>query len=142
MTKRMRVFLSVFSIVFLSASWLVAAWTTSDSDIVAGVLRSEDDRGWYAVDDKDHTPINIHSVTIYDGLIIVTFSKRFEVINTFIAVPDETFAANGYIFGSTVNKTRAKILVSKIEEGKAVPVDASRIRSKLGNVWVYGIFGG
>jgi hypothetical protein len=133
-------FISISAFSLSVVNWLRTNEDVSKQEIVAGVLRSEDDQGWYVINDKGHTPINVQSVKAEGGLIVITYSKEFESIHSFIAVPDETFAKAGLHIGASVGRSKAKILVSKYIEGKVVPIDASKIRSKWGNIWIYGLF--
>ncbi len=107
---------------------------------VAGVIRCVDENGWYAIDDKGHKPINIGKIEVKNGLIMVYYTFKASAIHTFIVTPDETFARAGYIVGSSVGFNKAAITVSKIVKGEVVAVDASTIKSKLGNFWIYGLF--
>jgi len=140
MKKWAALFLAIFAVILSIASWVKASVDTSDQEIIAGVIRSEDEQGWYVIDDPDHTSINIQSVKAEDGLILVTYSKEFGRIHTFIATPDETFAKEGYQVGASVDRDKARILVFKMVQGETVPIDASTIRSKWGNIWLYGVF--
>jgi hypothetical protein len=142
MKKYVPIFLSALALIVSVFSLIRSQSEYANHDIVAGVLRSEDERGWYALDDEGHRPLNISAVKTVNGLIVVTYGKDLGVINTFIAVPDETFAKEGYLFGASVTGNQARITVSKVMVGTVVPVDASTIKSKKGNVWVYGVFEG
>lgn len=124
----------------LAGGGRVAAAEIDKGNIVAGALRSEDDRGWYIIDDKGHSPVNVKSVEVKSGAIVVNYSFKGKKINSFVAAPDESFALNGFIVGASVTNEKAEIYVSRIKNGRAVPVDAATIRSKRGNIWFYGLF--
>ena len=105
-----------------------------ENGIVAGVLRN-DGEGWYAIDDGDHTPLNIRSVITEQNHIRITYTFEADTIYTFIATPDETLAANGVSAGASVDLSFARIFVS----GE----DLSRISTRTmpnSNIWVYGLF--
>ena len=107
---------------------------------VAGTIRSVNDRGWFVINDDAHTPINIDHVTVRKGVILINFAFNASKIHTFVVTPDETFAMSGYFVGASVVHNHAAIIISKEVNGSVVPVDASLIKSKLGNFWVYGLF--
>ena len=140
MRKYLSIYISLVAITLAVISLVNSNSEVTNQEIVAGVLRSEDERGWYAIDNDNHRPINIGSVKAERGLIVVNYIKELGPINTFIAAPDETFAKEGFLLGASVSRNQARILVSKVEGGKVFPIDASTIRSKWGNIWVYGLF--
>lgn len=107
---------------------------------VAGVIRSLDERGWHAIDDSTHSPLNIEAVEVKNGLIIVRYGFKASKIHSFVVAPDETFAKEGLLVGASVASDHARILVSQIVAGTPRVIDASTIRSKLGNFWIYGVF--
>lgn len=111
-----------------------------DKVVVAGTIRNTGDRGWFVLDDESHAPINISRVEVKKGVVIVYFPFRASKIHTFVVTPDETFGASGYFVGASVRKGSAAILVSKVVDGKAVPINASDIKSQIGNFWIYGLF--
>ena len=107
---------------------------------VAGVIRSIDENGWFVINDGHHTPLNIDRVEVKQGYIIIYFTFTASTIHSFIVSPDETFARDGFLFGACVYSNWAGITVSRVIDGKVVPVDASTIRSNVGNLWIYGFF--
>lgn len=107
---------------------------------VAGVIRSIDENGWFVINDERHTPLNINRVEVRQGYIIIHFTFAASTIHSFIVSPDETFAKDGYFFGACVYRDWAGIAVSRVIDGKVEPVDASTIRSNVGNLWIYGLF--
>ncbi len=108
---------------------------------VAGVIRCVDEKGWFAINDGGHTPLNIAKIEVVNGNIVVHYAFKASKIYTFIVTPDETFAREGYFVGSSVGLSAATISVSQVVNGEVIAVDASTIKSKLGNFWIYGLFG-
>lgn len=108
--------------------------------IVAGVLRAEEARGWYVLDDKGHRPVNIERILVHNNVIEVHFPFEADVIHTFIAATDETFSTRGFLVGASVTRDRARIVLSKILDGNVIPVDAGSVRSRSANIWLYGVF--
>jgi len=132
----------IIAIISISLSLLVyiKSKNTDKTVQVAAVIRCIDDKGWFAINDGAHTPLNIDKIEVKNGLIVVYYTFRASTIHTFIVTPDETFANAGYFVGSSVGFNKATITVSQIVNGGVVPVDASTIRSQLGNFWIYGLF--
>lgn len=69
--------------------------------------------GWTVIDDTNHAPYNIQSVTNDSEKIIVTPSITWSKIRTVLAVQDETFASGGLIPGVRVTTTTAEIFLSQ-----------------------------
>jgi hypothetical protein len=92
--------------------------------VVAGVIRNEGS-GWALISDELHTYINIKSIG-YDPVgktIIVDYSDLLAAkVVTFLAVPDETFAIQGYLFGASVATNKAYIKV-----GRSGPAVSGRV---------------
>ncbi len=107
---------------------------------VAGVIRCTDGKGWFAINDENHASINIEAIRVKDGAILLFFSFSATTIHSFIVTPDEIFAQAGFLVGATVRPNLAVIHISRIINGNVVPVDASTIRSELGDFWIYGLF--
>ena len=143
MMKRIAVISLIIAIISISLSILVylQSKNTDKPVVVAGVIRNMDDRGWYVINDGAHIPINIDSIDVENGLILIHYGFTASAIHTFIVTPDETFARAGYFVGSSVGLNKATIAVSQIVKGEVIPVDASKIKSQLGNFWIYGLFG-
>ena len=104
--------------------------------VVAGTLRS----GWHAIEDETHKPLNIESVYVEEGYIVVKFGFEATAINTFVATPDEMFARDGVIVGSSVSSKEARIQLSRITNDGVVNLDAANINGKWRNIWIYGLF--
>lgn len=80
--------------------------------IVYGVLRNTGS-GWSLLDDGDHVPCGIASVTNSTSTITVNFAFTSSVVGTFLAVPDETLVNLGYNFGASVGFTAATITIAR-----------------------------
>ena len=125
----------------LSIFGLLQKAEPADKEVeVAGALRSVDENGWFVLDDGMHKPKNIDRISLYKGYIIVHYTFRASDIHSFIVSPDESFVYAGFIFGTSVYRDYAAIAVSRLVNGNVEKVDASAIRSKLGNIWIYGKF--
>ena len=107
---------------------------------IAGTIRSVDENGWFAINDEDHTPINIARIEVQRGYIILHYTFTASTIHSFIVTPDETFAASGFFLGASVYKNYAAISVSRLNNGIVEVVNPSKIRSAFGNIWVHGLF--
>ena len=107
---------------------------------VAGSLRIVDNNGWFVLNDGLHKPKNIGKINIQRGYIIVHFTFTASSIHSFIVSPDESFVMDGFLFGTSVYRNYCAIAVSRIVDGKVEKIDASKIRSKFGNIWIYGLF--
>lgn len=81
--------------------------------IVACVLRNTGS-GWAVIDDATHTPINVDNITNDTASINVIFTGiGVTDIGSFIAVPDEALAAQGFTIGSSVSTSTAFIEVHR-----------------------------
>ncbi|MBW2408940.1 MAG: hypothetical protein JRF72_04015 [Deltaproteobacteria bacterium] len=125
----------------LSIFGLLQKHEPADKEVeVAGALRIVDENGWFVLNDDVHKPKNIDRINVYKGYIIVHFTFTASDIHSFMVSPDESFVFAGFIFGTSVYRSYAAIAVSRIVDGNVEKVDASRIRSNLGNIWIYGKF--
>lgn len=80
---------------------------------IGGTIRN-DGAGFQCLDDVGHRPTFIDSITTTSTYIRVNYtSAAANMVTTFIAAPDETFAAAGFSVGTSVNKTYADIFVYK-----------------------------
>lgn len=75
--------------------------------IVCGILRNPSGTGWIVLDDADHSPINVASVSNTTSLIQVNFPFTTSDIYTINVDPDETL--NIYNWGTKVATTFAQI---------------------------------
>lgn len=69
--------------------------------------------GWYAIDDSNHTPYNIASVTNDTSKIVVTPSFTWDKIHSVVATPDETFASGGLQPGVRVTTSTVEVYLSQ-----------------------------
>lgn len=107
--------------------------------IVAGTMRqSQDDpTRWEYIMDESHGALGISGwgATADGRNLTITFAQPYNRIITFIAGPDEHFAALGYAFGASVKRDRAVL------RSNAGILDGSDGRDLSGgNVWFYGMF--
>lgn len=87
---------------------------TSPVALFACILRQNTPAsGWYALDDENHAPLNIASVTNDTDKIIITPSFTWDKIRTVIATPDETFASANVIPGVSVGTSDVRIYLSQ-----------------------------
>jgi hypothetical protein len=108
------------------------------TNVVACILRNTGS-GWFILDDADHTPIGVTSVSESSTAITLTYDFTASQVRTFIVAPDETFAVtNQYLVGASVGLSTAVIQVSVA--GTPGVVDPTTIVSSGGNFWVYGLF--
>ena len=125
----------------LSVFFQIKSCNLADKRVeVAGTFRSIDDNGWLVISDKLHKPINIGRIKVRKGYVLIQFTFAASKIHSFMVTPDETFVRAGYSFGASVYRDHVAIAVSRVIDGKVVPVDASSIRSRFGNFWIYGLF--
>lgn len=106
---------------------------------VAGTLRQnkEDRTRWEYVIDEHHGVLGVqgwHAVARGDSLRI-EFAQAFRRIISFVAVPDEVFAQEGYTFGASVGLEKA---VLKSNAGVLDGSDGRELHR--GNIWFYGVF--
>ena len=113
----------------------------ADNKVVAGTIRSMDENGWFVLNDKNHTPINIARIEIVGSKILIHYTFTASTIHSFIVTPDETLAASGFFLGAAVHKDYAAITLSQVNKnGSPELVDPSAIRSEFGNIWIHGLF--
>jgi hypothetical protein len=105
---------------------------------VAAVLRNHDGE-WAAINDKEHQPINVASITSTKDSITLTFEQKAKLIHTFIVVPDESFAGrNKLVCGASVGISYAVIKCG--EPGKPGYANLRALDGTNSNLWVYGLF--
>jgi hypothetical protein len=113
----------------------------ADNKVVAGTIRRIDGNGWFVLNDKNHTPINIAKIEIVGSNILIHYSFTASTIHSFIVTPDETLAASGFFLGAAVHRDYAAITLSQVNKnGSAELIHPSAIRSKFGNIWIHGLF--
>ena len=108
--------------------------------VVAGAIRGGQN-GWFAINDKSHTSINIKEVTVTKGgSIVVYFKFNAKKIHTFVVTTDERYASHGYFVGAAVTSNLAKITIYKRDAELISKVPAQSLINDLGNLWIYGLF--
>ena len=113
-----------------------------DVRIVSGVLRNSGE-GWQLIEDRSHSSLNCNSVYSVDsaGFITVDYSGiNAKSVISFIAVPDESFAKDGYSCGASVGLEYSNIYLYRNIDGINEEVEASELVSETGNFWFIGIF--
>lgn len=78
---------------------------------LVGVIRNTGS-GWAFINDANHTPYGFASCTASATNITLTYSKTATKVGTFIAVPDETFAARNLCVGASVGLTSAVLTLT------------------------------
>lgn len=80
-----------------------------------GTIRNVGQAGgyWQPISDTAHKPSNISSVTTDGTEITVNYGFNGTGIGTFLAVPDETMASEGFLMGSSVAANQAKIKLAR-----------------------------
>lgn len=73
--------------------------------VAAAALRNSGS-GFEFIADGSHAPVGMSSVETQSDRIIVNLSFTGSKVNTAIAVPDETLAKAGYVFGTSVGLDR------------------------------------
>lgn len=93
---------------------------------------------WSVINDFPHVPLNIDSVSIYSPseLLITYASIAATMIHKMVVVPDEWFAARGYVFGASVDVDHS--LIQGSCNGK--PVDWRYLSFPNSNLWIDGAF--
>lgn len=79
--------------------------------IIACVLRNTAGT-WAILDDTGHTPVGVTSVSADATAITLTYNFTSAKIGSLVCCPDETYAADGIIFGASVGDTTATIKAS------------------------------
>ncbi len=95
------------------------SWGGRKFGIVAGVVRNLDDgAGWTLIDaahtGANHSSLNVSGVSNTTATVSVAFAGLdVKNIISFLAVPDETLAAQGFSVGSSVTLTQADIIIRR-----------------------------
>lgn len=83
---------------------------SSDYRVVSGVIRqSAASGGWTFIDDADHTPMNVTSVTQDGSFVTINFGFNATKVLSFVIGPDETYARMGLVCGASVGLNYAAI---------------------------------
>jgi hypothetical protein len=98
--------------------------------VVVGALRNVDGT-WEVITDTNHTPVNIDTVTTTGTDITVNYTSLDGIkVGSFVAVPDETLARQGFFCGASVSATSAVISMSQ-----AIPSYSDYV-AYTGGAWV------
>ena len=81
---------------------------TNNHKFLYGIIRPTSE-GWTILEDTQHTPVNLDSVSITDGNLIIHHSHDFTKVNSFQITPDETFAKYGITAGASVGLNSSRI---------------------------------
>ena len=116
-------------------SYKEAVRLNPSNTMVACALRNTGN-GWAAINDSNHAPLNIDSVSQNENEIIIRYSSiKAKKVQSLLCTPDETFAGR-YTFGASVGIESANIFVY-MESQRMSPKD---LVSGEGNLWILGIF--
>jgi hypothetical protein len=110
--------------------------------VVAGTIRN-DGGGWYVLNDIDHVPVNIASVTSSLHSINIEYLFTAKRVVTLISSPDEVLAACGVHVGAAAGLKSADLTVSRsglFGVFKMSPVAIDTTRYPWSNIWIYGLF--
>lgn len=132
----------VSAVLVLCGGGQLSAQCAPEIRTVAGAIRN-DGAGWAVIEDEQHAGLGISAVSAQDGMIHVEYSFQADVIHSFVAVPDETLARNGFFMGSSVGVESARIGISR-ETWRGVrsvdPADVNTVEYPWSNIWLMGLF--
>ena len=70
--------------------------------VIAAVIRNGGD-GWFIINDSAHEPTGLQSIAVEpDGTIRLNHNVGATQVGSLVAVPDETFAKRGLMFGGSI----------------------------------------
>lgn len=95
--------------------------------VIAGAIRPDANGQWTVIEDADHAPRGIESVTSAGATVTVHFAQAGRVV-TFVATPDESMLE--YRVGASVGTDHAALTIS--------PTPDYPLREHA-NIWVYGL---
>jgi len=107
---------------------------------IAGAIRN-DGAGWYAINDTDHSPMNIKAVRSNLFSIEIEYPAAAKVGSLVIA-SDETLARVGIVAGASVGLSSAQIVLSRVGWFGPHQISPEAVSTKnypLSNLWVYGV---
>ena len=92
--------------------------------------------GWYAIDDANHDPLNVGTVTSDSTKISVGFADApIDRIYTFQCTMDEAYAPD-YLCGLSVGMSVAEVYIYSRSTGASV--DPATLTNAAGNIWLTG----
>lgn len=101
----------------------------ADYRVVAGVIRqASNGSGWQFINDADHTPMNVVSITQNSSFITINLGFTAKKVLSFIVAPDETYARMGLVCGASVGlstvgiQLAAPLAADVVYSGSAVNV--------------------
>lgn len=105
---------------------------------VSAVLRNTGG-GWFAINDADHRPMGLASVTSNSTGITLNFSFTAKTVRYFMVTVDETFATQrALVCGASVGLNYAVIMCSQY--GQPGAVNPALLTNPGSNLWVHGEF--
>lgn len=113
--------------------------SASTQKIVACALRNTGS-GWAVLDDADHTPIGVASVSVSSTAITVNYDFTAATIHTNIVTVDETFATTPTQYLVGASSGLSSLVIQLGIAGTPGVVDPTTVVSVSGNLWVYGLF--
>lgn len=124
-------------ILFLVMFGLFVPYTQADTSIknVAGTIRNLGS-GWYVLQDRGHTSINITGVDVDDEKIILRHEIGANRVISFSVTPDETMVKEGYAVGISGGINYSWIYIYDKSGQLVKPVDYV---NRSGNIWIYGL---
>ena len=90
--------------------------------------------------DEGHGNKNIRTVKGLGDSVVIEYSFIAKKVISLIAVPDETYSANGITVGSTVGVQLSKMHFYRLKSGEIQPIGSDEACFESGNIWIYGIF--
>lgn len=115
-----------------------AAPVAAEPREVAAVLRITSG-SWAALNDTNHRPLGVASVTHSSEGIYLHFSFTAARVRTFVVAVDETYAQQlGLVCGASVGLQYAFIQCSRRDQAGAVHPGTLEIPGS--NLWVWGLF--
>lgn len=78
--------------------------------VIGGALRPDANGDWYIIEDVFHKPLNLDSVTVKDGVLVVGYTGCGTIITAMVD-PDESLAAEGITAGVSVGMNTSNIFL-------------------------------
>ena len=102
-------------------------------DNIFGTIRKVGNT-WSIINDANHSSYGLKSVKeVSNNRIEVTFDKAYPRVGTASVQADETYAANGYVFGASCGLDKVTISYSNFKNGGA---NNSNLGIKWSNIWI------
>lgn len=81
---------------------------TNNHKYLYGIIRPTSE-GWTILSDSTHVPVNLDSVEISNGNLLIRHNHDFTKVNSFQITPDETFCKYGITAGASVGLNSSSI---------------------------------